>query len=294
MTRFLVTQEAAKKRLDALLRELAGLSQKKARLLCALGGVAIDGVCSPATARVREGSEITIATEYVDLMLQLGLPVAFADDEVIVLQKPPGLAVHAGPLVDTSVADALQRELPGSGLAHRLDRDASGLLLVGRSPQALATLGNSMERNEISRDYEAIVHGNIEQDERTIDLPLLVTDEPHGRKPKTLVDDTGLPSVSKVTVLGRREGATHVRIALETGRTHQIRAHMQAIGHPLLGDARYGDQEANERARSTFGVHRALLHSKHLRFAQPTTGENIAVTATNEPDFARIFPNRKP
>jgi RluA family pseudouridine synthase len=290
---FSVSAEAANKRLDALVREFGGLSQKKARLLCKLGGVAVDGVCAPPTARIREGSHVSFATEYIEAMLQIGLPIAFLDDDVMVLAKPPGLAVHAGPLVETSVADAVEPHYPKIGLAHRLDREASGLLLMGLSPESLATLGRAMERNEISREYEAIVHGALELEEQTIDLPLRVTDEPHGRKPKTIVDPDGLKSVSRVKVLSRRQDATHVRVTIDTGRTHQIRAHLHAIGHPLLGDPRYGDETANEHARATYGVHRTLLHAKQLRFAQPTTKGTITVTASDEPDFARIFPRRR-
>ena len=152
MTVLTVAAEQDGTRLDVLLQgidcqDLGPLSQKKSRLLCALGAAAVDGVrTDDGKQRLRAGSVVTFAAEHAALSLDLEIPVAFACDDVLVLQKPPGLAVHKGPLVEHSVADALARELPDAGLSQRLDREASGLLLVGRRKTALSFLGTAMER----------------------------------------------------------------------------------------------------------------------------------------------------
>ena len=278
------------KRLDAAVHTLLQASRKQARDLITIGCVAVNGVLAEATTRLREGDLLGWYPEHHGLSLALGIPVVHADDDALVLHKPPRLAVHGGPLIDRSVADSLEEVLPGAGLAQRLDREASGLLLVGRDAPALALLGKAMEAGEITREYLAIVAGVPGFERRTIDLPLRVTDEPQGDRPKTVVDPEGQHAVSHVTVEMTRKDSALVRVRLETGRTHQIRAHLAAIGHPLLGDPRYGDPARNVAAKATFGVSRTMLHGARLTFPKPGTATLVTTEAMHEPDFVRLFP----
>jgi len=289
-----VPATAAGSRLDAFLHRATAAtdqpwSQKRTRELCRIGAVALDGVRADGHERLRTGSITTYNPATVDLSLALGIAVAYADDEVVALQKPPGLAVHGGPLVTDSVASALAREMPGAGLLQRLDREASGLLLVGKNAPSLRRLSLAMEQGSIARDYLAIVAGELASDSQTIDLPLRILDEPRGDRPKAVVDPQGQRAVSHLRVIARRKGQSLVLVSLETGRTHQIRAHLAAIGHPLLGDPRYGNAAANAAALATHGVRRTLLHGARLRWPS-LDGSTITVHAMLEPDCARLFP----
>ncbi len=286
-----VLDDHAGERLDAFLHAHGeGLSRRDARRLCELGAVAIDGVRAPANSKLRAGQRVEFAAQTVPLSLALGLPVLHEDPDLLVLHKPPGLAVHKGPLIDDCVADRLAARLPGAGLAHRLDRGTSGLLLVGLHKEALRAFASEMDERAIGRDYLAIAVGTVLRDAETIDLPLHVTDSPRSDQPKVLVDrERGQPARTHVRVLERRSDLTLVALRLDTGRTHQIRAHLQAIGHPLLGDPRYGDPARNAHARATFGIDRPMLHSARLRFRRPSDGQELDLRAWHEPDFARVF-----
>ncbi|HKE01063.1 MAG TPA: RNA pseudouridine synthase [Planctomycetota bacterium] len=229
--------------------------------------------------RLRTGERLEIAE--VEASLALGLPVVHDAGGVLVLRKPAGLAVHRGPKLETSVAELLERWAPGAGLAHRIDRGASGLLLAGRDAETMRRLARATESGELRRAYLAVVTGDLAGDV-TIDVGLRVLDEPMGNSPKVVPDEAGLPSITHVRVVRRHGDRTTIEAKLETGRTHQIRAHLRAIGHPLLGDPRYGDADVNRRARETFGVARPLLHSWTLAWSE------LALEASLEPDLARM------
>jgi len=166
----------------------------------------------------------------------------YRDRLLLVLNKPAGLAVHAGPSGQASVEDHLPalrfgyHETPA--LAHRLDRDTSGCLALGRNARALAKLGRLFSARLVEKRYWAVVTGRPPRDAGTIALPL--TKRSRGRQWRMEVDPTGQPAVTHYRLLGRSGGRSWLELTPETGRTHQIRVHLAALGCPLLGDATYG------------------------------------------------------
>lgn len=167
----------------------------------------------------------------------------YKDQDVIVLDKPPGLAVHAGPNSPDHLElylDALKfgwAEVPK--LAHRLDRDTSGCLILGRHAKAIKRLGKMFEQRRVGKVYWSVSHGSPEGDSGTVDAPLLKVSA-RGQGWRIKVDPAGQPSITDWSVLGRGDGLSWIEWRPRTGRTHQIRIHAQHLGCPLLGDAYYG------------------------------------------------------
>ncbi|MDQ3759474.1 MAG: RluA family pseudouridine synthase [Actinomycetota bacterium] len=216
-----------------------------------------------------------------------GVEIVHRDEHLAVIDKPAGLVVHAAPghrgetLVDTLgglLGGGEDAERPG--IVHRLDKDTSGLMVVARDDEAHRRLSRAIKERRITREYLALIHGNPRSRSGTIDAPL-------GR-------DFRAPERRAVGGRGPREAKTHfeveerlgahtlVRVRLETGRTHQIRAHFAAIGLPLVADRRYG-------GRSAFGLGRQFLHSASLGFTHPLSGEELSFESPPPPDLAQAL-----
>lgn len=201
----------------------------------------------------------------------VGLDVLFADDSLLVLDKPGGLLSVPGRGEDKQdcLASRVQTEFPDALVVHRLDMETSGLLVMARGVQAQRELSRQFEQRRVHKRYLAIVAGLVEQDQGEIDLPL-ITDWPN--RPRQKVDhDLGKPACTRYRVIDRDKRAGTSRIALfpVTGRSHQLRVHLQALGHPILGDTLYADSPNRERSS------RLLLHAEHLAFAHPLTGRPL-------------------
>jgi len=194
------------------------------------------------------------------------LDVFYLDHELLVVNKPPGLlsVPGRGALLADCLITRIQSEYPTALLVHRLDRDTSGAMVFALSANAQRHLGLQFEKRQIKKTYVARVWGQIEADTGTVDLPIIV-DWPN--RPKQMIcHDTGRAAVTDWQVINRDRGETRVKLSPKTGRSHQLRIHMLALGHPILGDPFYGTLESQEAIR-------LMLHSHRLRLRHPDGGE---------------------
>ncbi len=287
-----VPPELDGERLDKAVAVLAGVSRAEARALLDAGAVSVDGRQAPARERVRAGQEVKVApVEPRPLLVPEPLPVVvvFEDDDLLVVDKPPGIVVHpgAGTREGTLAARLLARypELEGVGeegrwgIVHRLDRDTSGLLVVARTAAAHEALSAALRRREVHRRYLALVVGVPDAPTGTIDGPL----GPDPARPtRRRVTPTGKPARTHYRQLSRWPGASLLEVTLETGRTHQIRVHLSAVGHPVVGDTVYGRPGA-------VSAPRMFLHASRLELAHPRTGEPLVVESPLPEDLAAVL-----
>jgi 23S rRNA pseudouridine1911/1915/1917 synthase len=283
--------EAAGERLDAFLAEPLG-SRSRAQRLIAAGAVRVDGAAVPKRF-VLHGGEAIVVDEGADpaaapVAAGAGEPapfgVAYEDDRLLVVDKPAGVVVHpARGHLSGTLAQALAGRAAGgedgvrAGIVHRLDRDTSGLLVVAKDDEVHRLLKALLQRREITREYAALVEGRPPSRTGTIDAP--VGRDRRARTRMSTDTDEGRHAVTHFEVEEALPSTTLLRVRLETGRTHQIRVHLQAIGHPVAGDPEYGHA-------GLLGLARQFLHARRLAFAHPVTGEPIDVSSPLPPDLA--------
>jgi 23S rRNA pseudouridine955/2504/2580 synthase len=206
--------------------------------------------------------------------------ILFEDDALIALNKPAGLAVHGGSGVSFGVIEQLRAQRPGYDLlelAHRLDRDTSGLLLLAKKRSALTTLHAMMRDGTVRKRYLALVKGRWRDPLRNIRLALHKYVDDAGER-RVCVSDSGRMAHSLVRLKARWQDASLVEVELITGRTHQIRVHLAHLGHAICGDDKYGDFASN-RDLARAGLKRMFLHAANLDLSHPLSGQPLALTA---------------
>ena len=299
-------------RIDKYLSERADLTRSAAVRLLEEGDVLVDGASVSKNYKVKSGDEIalTFPEPEPDTALPEDIPldVVYEDDDIIVINKPVGMVVHpaAGNPTGTLV-NALLYHCKGSlsgiggvlrpGIVHRIDKDTSGLLVVAKNDRAHLHLAEQIKQHSAHRIYRAICVGNVKEDEGTVDLP--IGRHPTDRKRMAVVRDPDREARDAVThyrVLARFSGRavwgnafTYIECRLETGRTHQIRVHMAAKGHPLLGDEVYGGNNTPFGARHKHYIKGQCLHACELYLTHPTTGERMHFTASEPPEMKKLL-----
>jgi 23S rRNA pseudouridine1911/1915/1917 synthase len=284
--RFRVPDDEAGARLDRVLAarpEIA--SRAQAERLLADGMVEVDGAKRAKSHRLGGGEEVTVALPVPGGLEPepINVPIVWEDEHLLVVDKPAGIVVHpaGGRATGTLVHGLLELGAEGGeedrpGIVHRLDRDTSGLLVVARSPSAHERLQDLIRRREVERRYLALVRGMPRSRSGRIDAPI-----GRSRRDRTRHSlDTATPREA-VTWFELREALPEhalLEVRLETGRTHQIRVHLEAIGLPVAGDPVYG-------IRGDLGLERQFLHAHRLRLPHPFTGEQVEVSSPLPPDL---------
>lgn len=244
-------------------------------------GVSVNGQVKNGKYKVKAGDEIKICIPdpvEVDIVAEdIPIDIVYEDDDLMVINKPQDMVVHPAPGNYTgTLVNALlfhcKDKLSGingeirPGIVHRIDKDTSGLLMIAKNDKAHLGLSEMLKVHDITRKYHAIVYGSFKEDQGTVELP--IGRSPQDRKKMAIVQG-GRHAKTDYRVIERFKNMTHIELTLHTGRTHQIRVHMKAIGHPLLGDPVYGP------AKSLFGLDKQMLHAKVLGFKHPITGEEL-------------------
>ena len=214
----------------------------------------------------------------------------YEDASLLVLDKPSGLAVHGGTGQAHGLVETLRSGVPGAGdwaLAHRLDRETSGCLLVAKDRPSLLGLHAGLREGKVHKRYLALVAGTWPSGRHTLDAPLARRALAGGERGMGVSAD-GKAARTTVRARTRYPAATLVALDLDTGRMHQARVHLSHAGHPVAGDPKYGDREFNRRMRSA-GLRRLFLHAAELRFTHPATGRRIEVRAPLPPDLAAVL-----
>jgi 23S rRNA pseudouridine1911/1915/1917 synthase len=295
--------ENAGQRLDHVLAELlAEYSRTRIKSWIDAGQIRVNGEQRRPKDKVLGGERIEIEATLPEAVPvepeDIGLQIAYQDRHLLVIDKPAGLVVHpgagnaAGTLQNALLHfDPALAQLPRGGIVHRLDKDTTGLLVVARTLEAHTALVRALEAREIEREYEAICQGVMTAG-GTVDAPI-------GRHPvdrvRQAVREDGREAVTHYRVLQRFRGHTHIRLQLETGRTHQIRVHMAYIRYPLVGDRVYGGRlllpkGASERLIEALrAFKRQALHAARLAFEHPITGKPVDVTSPLPADMQALL-----
>ncbi len=291
-----VGEEGDAQRIDNfLLRRLKGVPKSHVYRVLRSGEVRVNSGRVKPDHRLRIGDKVRVPPVRLATPAEkpaprpLALPVVYEDDALLVVDKPSGVAVHGGSGVSYGVIESLRAECPRAKLlelAHRLDRDTSGLLVIAKKRSALVELHRMLREGEAEKLYLALVKGAWEGGARELRerLHKYVT---AGGERRVAVHGAGQAAATRVRPIAAAGSCSLLELRLLTGRTHQIRVHLAHAGHPVLGDDKYGDFELN-RALARQGVKRLLLHARRLAFAHPLTGEPLRLEAPVPQEMRRF------
>ena len=300
-----ISEDRDGQRLDNfLLGYLKGAPRSVIYKIVRSGQVRVNGGRVRADRRLEGGDEVRIPPVKIEDPAQKGTPsaglleamaasIVFEDARLLAINKPSGVASHGGSGISFGVIETLRALRPGQPLelVHRLDRDTSGLMVVAKKRSALTELQALLREDAgagLRKRYLALLLGRMPDGTMSVDAPLHVGLRQGGER-HVQVDPAGKPSLSHFRVLERRGGQSYCEVRIETGRTHQIRAHARHIGHAVAGDDKYGDAEANRRLRDKAGLRRLFLHAASLEFALDGGRVPYVLNAPLAPELAEAL-----
>ena len=294
-----IDKELAGQRIDNFLRrELPGVPKGRLYRLLRRGEVRVNGGRIRAEYRLCDGDEVRVPPARIrtageapghGFMAGILDRVLYEDKRLLVIDKPAGIAVHGGSGISHGVIEALRHarpELRDLSLVHRLDRETSGCLVLAKRRSALRELHARFREGLVEKNYLGLVIGDWQLGEQLIDAPLLVQHRKGGER-HVVVSDQGKPAQTRVSLSRTFGHYSLLQCSPLTGRTHQIRVHLQHVGFPLLGDDRYGDEAENQRARQC-GLSRLFLHAQSIAFPDES-GNDLHFTAPLADDLERFL-----
>jgi 23S rRNA pseudouridine955/2504/2580 synthase len=297
-----IADDFAGQRLDNfLLRTLKGVPKSKIYKIVRKGEVRVNKGRVAVNYRLNSGDIVRIPPvrqsqpdqnqPHNGLKQSLKDAILFENKEIIVVNKPSGMAVHGGSGISFGVIETLRAMRPeekGLELVHRLDRETSGCLLITKKRSALKKLHDLIREDGIEKKYHALVLGNWgKKTSLKVDAPLRKNTLKGGER-VVRVDPDGKPSLTYFSVLEKFQDYMLVEALLKTGRTHQIRVHLQHVGTPILGDPKYGDEQANRQIK-TLGLYRLFLHAASLAYTDPESGKLMLFKAPMDEELEQVL-----
>ena len=298
--------EAGQRIDNFLIRHFKGVPKSHIYKMLRKGEVRVNKKRIKATYKLEPGDQVRLPPVRTsqektrrppDAMIQrLSQRIVYEDDRLVVVNKPSGLAAHAGSGIDFGLIEIMQQMENKGGevfLVHRLDRGTSGCLLLARDREALRFLQTALQEDRMAKYYIALVKGRWEQQEHKVEMSLR-RNKIRGGERLVQVDHDGKHSVSEFTTMRiyahkpDQEGCSLMKIRLLTGRTHQIRVHGAENNHPLAGDRRYGDEEFNRQMKS-FGLNRMFLHASAISFPHPDNNQDMKIEPPLDDDLQQVL-----
>ncbi|MBR3591743.1 MAG: RluA family pseudouridine synthase [Clostridia bacterium] len=290
-----IIDDGCGRRLDVFLAEKVDITRSYAATLIGEGNVLVNGKKAAKNTKLKMGDAVQVTIpnpqEYTAEPENIPIDIVYEDEHLLVVNKPKDMVVHpaagnySGTLVNAILyhcGDSLSgiNGVMRPGILHRIDKNTSGLLLVAKNDNAHLYLAEQIKEHSLTREYEAVVYGNLKNDNGTVNAP--IARHPVKRKQMAIVEG-GKEAVTHYTVLERFGDFTHVRLRLETGRTHQIRVHMASLGHPVAGDDVYGPSKVITKLGGQ------CLHARKIGFIHPKTHEYMEFSSELPQYFTKFL-----